>query len=198
LSSHKVRIPTAKEETTVKTATLDDKMLHGVALSGLAKSRAIGEPLEHDDSLMLSLVSPSAPKWQRKFIWEFSRVGNRDEETNYDNLVYDSYFLSGKPEYAVVAVRAGYACGLLVLWKGGYTRGVKSDLRADPERWIITFIWVAKELRRQGVATRLVRAASRWSGLQAEEFGWHTPFSKSGLALARIISPQSIVTARLS
>lgn len=38
LSSHKVRIPTAKEETTVKAATLDDKMLHGVALSGLAKS----------------------------------------------------------------------------------------------------------------------------------------------------------------
>jgi ribosomal protein S18 acetylase RimI-like enzyme len=194
----------------VKTATLDDKMLHGVAPSGFAKSRAIGEPLDHDDSLMLSLVSPSAPKWQRKFVWELSRVGNRDEETKYDNLVYDSYFLSGKPEYAVVAVRAGYACGLLVLWKGGYTRkrdwtllfqnptGVKSDLRADPERWIITFIWVAKELRRQGVATRLVRAASKWSGLQAEEFGWHTPFSKSGLALARIISPQSIVTARLS
>lgn len=159
---------------------------------------------------MLSLVSPSAPKWQRKFIWELSRVGSRDEETNYDNFVYDSYFLNGKPEYAVVAVRAGYACGLLVLWKGGYTRkrdwtllfqkptGLRSDLQADPERWIITFIWVAKELRRQGVATRLVRAASRWSGLQAEEFGWYTPFSKSGLALARIISPQSIVTARLS
>ena len=59
-------------------------------------------------------------------------------------------------------------------------------------------VWVAVQLRRHGIARRLVDAAARHAGVTLSGLGWAEPFTDSGYLLAQSISPDGLRIADYS
>jgi hypothetical protein len=62
--------------------------------------------------------------------------------------------------------------------------------------WSISMVWVSHANRRQGWIRRVLDVARRCLGFGPNEFGWFTPFSESGEALARHLCPRGIFIAK--
>jgi GNAT superfamily N-acetyltransferase len=62
----------------------------------------------------------------------------------------------------------------------------------DVVRPQVGLISVAKEWRRTGVATALVRALASDAGMTTDDITWEQPFTEAGKALARTVSPERV------
>jgi hypothetical protein len=75
-----------------------------------------------------------------------------------------------------------------------YAEGVTHRLDCGPI-WSIGYAWVSRGNRRTGWMRAIVSAASNHLGF-ANEFGWYTPFSDAGEAVARVLCPSGIFIAK--
>ena len=72
-------------------------------------------------------------------------------------------------------------------WKTGE---VISQAEKIQPRWTVTRIWVRNDFRRQGIASRLLYEACVFLNVEQEKLAWMVPFSESGSAFAKEISPR--------
>jgi GNAT superfamily N-acetyltransferase len=63
---------------------------------------------------------------------------------------------------------------------------------AGTTRPAVNVIFTADVWRRRGIARELVEAVARLYGIAVTEIAWSGPFSKTGLALAKSISPAGV------
>ena len=95
----------------------------------------------------------------------------------------------------------GYLCLASRLITGYRSPSTGYRPATDAERVIrpcIMVVWVAVQLRRHGIARRLVDAAARHAGVTLSGLGWAEPFTDSGYLLAQSISPDGLRIADYS
>jgi hypothetical protein len=68
------------------------------------------------------------------------------------------------------------------------------DLSDHPPMWSVGFVWVCRAKRSQGWIRIILSAAAEHLGFV--DYGWYTPFSKDGEALARTLCPGGIFIAK--
>jgi hypothetical protein len=75
-----------------------------------------------------------------------------------------------------------------------YEAGVAHPVDAQP-MWSIGYAWVSRADRRTGWMRAIVAAAANHLHFDGN-FGWHTPFTDAGEALARALCPSGIFIAK--
>ncbi|MFF0451112.1 GNAT family N-acetyltransferase [Streptomyces sp. NPDC004609] len=147
----------------------------------------------------LAVVTTLSPIAWRKLVSAVARVPQR--ENHYD---FSSWSHDGEPEETEDNVRAyllkanGYVIGYLAahdtsrhrFWD--LTEGSPYGERDDTVRPRIDLVWVADAYRRQGVGAALVQALADGFGSSVVEVSWSAPISRSGLRLARRLSPGGV------
>ncbi|MFF5931591.1 GNAT family N-acetyltransferase [Streptomyces hydrogenans] len=147
----------------------------------------------------LAVVTTQSPIAWRRLVYKVAGMPQR--ENHYD---FRSWSHLGEPEETEDNVRA------YLLQSNGHVVGYLSahdtdhhqpwDLREesplgdadDTLRPRVDLIWVADTYRRQGVGATLVQALADDFGAPVTEVSWSTPISRSGLQLARRLSPDGI------
>jgi hypothetical protein len=77
-------------------------------------------------------------------------------------------------------------------WSAGEVR----ELSDHAPMWSVGVVWVCRARRRQGWVRRLLLAATSHLGVLPDHYGWFTPFSESGEAVARSLCPEVFFIAK--
>ncbi len=96
---------------------------------------------------------------------------------------------------------SGYLCLASRLITGYRSPSAGYRYATDAERIIrpcIMVVWVDVQLRRHGVARRLVDAAARHAGVTLSGLAWAEPFTDSGYLLAHSVVPDGLWIADYS
>jgi len=148
----------------------------------------------------IAVIDVMAPMAWRKLAYECARIAQRDGRYDFSSFPSPSE----EPEPSNVNLRAV----LLATWSRviGYLSVVDSIRNAswdfnpsstlsygdDTLRPQVNLIFVAKEWRRRGVATALVRAMAADAKTEVAEISWSQPFSTAGQALAKSLSKNRV------
>lgn len=124
-----------------------------------------------------------------------------NRETHYDGGVYRDPGL----EHLLLAYRARRVVAVVVLDGGGRVLEARwnsdrgflhlDDTRADAA-WRVAFAWCLPRERGHGLAAWMLSTFAAKVGIETAALGWHVPFTNSGEALARRLSPNVIWAAR--
>lgn len=170
---------------------IHDEYLRGprvVELSALQPTEVVlGYPLR--------VVDDSIPLVVRRALAVTARVAQRsmpDYPTGYDGTITEDQqilFILADAERAIgLAITALDWCSWRISWHPDGSPRL-DDQVMDPQRRItVCRVWVAKEYRRGGLASGLVKSVATHFNLESGELGWELPLTPSGLELLRAIA----------
>lgn len=175
-----------------------DGIVNGPQRAGLRSCPVVWR----NGSRVVVVVNNQSPPAHRRLAQEVSLVAAG--ETDFSNVAYSAH---EKPDdrqiHLFIGVEEDRAQAYLCFEKRSqiwqctwheYNEGVTHRVDRQPI-WSIGYAWVCRGNRRTGWMRAAVAAAADRLGF-GSDFGWYTPFSESGEAVARALCPSGIFIAK--
>lgn len=146
----------------------------------------------------VTIVTPMSPASRRKRAGRVALFANM--ETRYTGGVYNHTEPPDprRARHLFLYASQGFFIGLAIFdrrrwvidlsWDE-YDRCESAEWKPTPPIWAVSFLWVHRNHRRRGIATRLVSVAAEYVRTPIDRLGLSPPLSPSAAALARALAP---------
>ena len=179
------------------------RRVHDEIVNGLRRSGLRSCPVAwRNGSRFVVAITGQSPPAHRRLAQEVSLVAAGEAE--FSNVAYSAHEQPDDRQiHLFIGVEEDRAQAYLCLEKRSHIwqctwhehdEVVAHQLDRQP-MWSIGYAWGSRGNRRTGWMRATVAAAAEWLGF-GSDFGWYTPFSASGAALARALCPSGIYIAK--
>ena len=181
------------------------KKFHDTVVNGLRAPSARSDHIIWEEGAhRITVVNFRSPLVQRRRAERIGLLAHKD--TPYD---FAPYCATEDPDDRNVHLFLGYAADrgialLLVEKRSTVWRCTWEEFEAHkaqklpdhPPMWSVGLAWVNRRHRRRGWAHRLAMETARSFGLNVQQLGWYTPFTKAGEAMVRNLCPTAFYIAK--
>jgi GNAT superfamily N-acetyltransferase len=170
-----------------------DHVVNGLPTRPLKSDRVLWEA----QGKRITVVIARSPRPQRNRAEAIASLANL--ETNYNGGIYHA---AQQPDDSDIHLflyhERSRALGLAILekrstvWRCRWRNSGPpecEELKGHEPMWSVAFLWVHRNVRRTGVARRVLARAMHHLCVSCEHIGWYTPFTDDGRTFVKALCP---------